>query len=326
MVLPFDSGDCPLTVIWAIHEDSPHPQGTAPASTPWRTIVAHWSKINYASEKQKKPGTHPTPDFMADVVDPRSSQKFPGNIIPNATVEGRLLGEYHLSLFSFEAWANRLCLEINFQEKPFKQDSKFTGDKLTFMIDGDAKEGDIPKYNQGQKAFLVGFASHTPPGGKGGEMIKPIFRDDFCLWGHIEEGGKRWKILPMYFIPHGGGIETLTATTKYKFNPPPKGPNFTARMASRPAPMLKQGNDFVFVDGDGPQAVHVQPIGDNDVQGEKNTAPGDLKFDSADEEPLEDTAPDAQDLQFLEQPLQEEDFGPEAAAADRKAAEHEKDW
>ncbi|KAG4441656.1 hypothetical protein IFR05_002863 [Cadophora sp. M221] len=232
---------------------------------------------------------------MADVVDPRSSQKFPNNILSNATVEGRLL------------------------------DSKFTGDKLTFMIDGDAKEGDIPKYNQGQKAFLVGFASHTPPGGKGGEMIKPIFRDDFCLWGHIEEGGKRWKILPMYFIPHGGGIETLTSTAKYKFNPPPRGSTITARMASRPAPKFKQANEFVLVDGDGPDAVI--PIGNNAISGDKNTDSNGLKFDSADEEPLEeDTAPDAQDLQFLEQPLKEEDFGAEAAAADKNAAEHEKDW
>ena len=89
MVLPFDLGEAPLTAIWAIHEDTTN----APKNAPWRTIVAHWTKINYASEKQNKPGSHPQPDAMGDVIDPRSTQPFPGNIIPNATVEGRLLGQ-----------------------------------------------------------------------------------------------------------------------------------------------------------------------------------------------------------------------------------------
>jgi hypothetical protein len=91
MVLPFDTGEAPLTAIWAIHEDSPQAKGT-----PWRTAVAHWAKINYKAEKEKKAGSHPghpPPTFMGDVVDPRSTQKWPNNIIPNATVEGRLLGK-----------------------------------------------------------------------------------------------------------------------------------------------------------------------------------------------------------------------------------------
>ncbi|KUJ18603.1 uncharacterized protein LY89DRAFT_732158 [Mollisia scopiformis] len=301
MVIPFDTGDAPLTAIWAIHEDD----AKAPQNAPWRTIVAHWSKIDYAAEKKKGPGTHPQPDFMGDVVDPRSTQKFPGNLLLNATVEGRLL-------------------ETNFQEKPWKQDSKMTGDKIQFMIDSDAKEGDMPKYAQGQRAFLCGFASHAPPSGKGSELIKPIYRDDFCTWGHIEEGGKRWKILPMYFIPHGGGIEALCQNvSKYKFNAS-KGPHIAARMAQKVPELVS--SDLVVSEenpqGDGDAAKTNGDVDPDSVV----VGGGDIKFDTPEEEPADDEAVDATEDALLKEPLKEANFGEEAERADEAAVEHGDDW
>jgi hypothetical protein len=92
MVLGFESGPAPLTAIWAIHEDE-----NGRNDNPWRAIVAHWKSINYALEKTKGPGTHPPPDYMGDVIDPRATGAFPANRIPNATVEGRLLGKVLVS-------------------------------------------------------------------------------------------------------------------------------------------------------------------------------------------------------------------------------------
>jgi hypothetical protein len=87
MVLGHDIGPMPLTAIWALHLEGQENQ-----NTPWRAVVAHWKKIDYEGEKRKKP-PHPEPDYMGDILDPRSAHQFPKNIIPNATVEGRLLGQ-----------------------------------------------------------------------------------------------------------------------------------------------------------------------------------------------------------------------------------------
>jgi hypothetical protein len=207
---------------------------------------------------------------------------------------------------------------------PFRQNSEFTGDRFTFMIDGDAKEGDMPKYGppDNQRALLCGFASHSPPGGKGGEMIRPIFRDDFCLWGHIEEGGKRWKILPMYFIPHGGGIVGLTNITKYKFSKPE---TFSRRVAA-PAPTLQTIGRAEVDDPQDPLAAQIEATNGTATTNDKDKG---VEFDSDDKESAPTEGEQAElldDQQGFKQPLTEADFGAEAAAADQAAADHEKDW
>ncbi len=88
---------------------------------------------------------------------------------------------------------------------------------MAFMIDPNAKEGDLPRYKSNQLAFLCGFVSHYPPTGVGGELIKPIFRDDQCFWGYADDA-KQWRVFPMYFIPHGGGVRGLSNITTYKFS------------------------------------------------------------------------------------------------------------
>jgi hypothetical protein len=79
-------------------------------------------------------------------------------------------------------------------------------------------------------------------------MIKRIFRDDFGLWGHIhnQQQNQKWKILPMYFIPHGGGIMNLTNVIEYKL--PQQPAKIQKRMMAAPAPelqpvSLEKGND-----------------------------------------------------------------------------------
>jgi len=201
------------------------------------------------------------------------------------------------------------------------------------MIDVEAANGDMPKYDKDQKAQLCGFASHMPPSGKGGEMIKRIFRDDFCLWGHInnKEEKQVWKILPMYFIPHGRGIVGLTNVIDYKFPPQQTGP--TAKPVGRvsrrvripdPAPDLQPVG---LEDGNDP--LPADPLaGAKVTKGTEDNAqlmgPG-LQFSKADEEP-ESAEEVAKEQELFEHPLTEADFGEEAAAADAAAANGENDW
>jgi hypothetical protein len=190
------------------------------------------------------------------------------------------------------------------------------------MIDVEAKDGDIPKYREGQKAQLCGFASHIPPSGKGGEMIKRIFRDDFCLWGHIhnQQQNQKWKILPMYFIPHGGGIMNLTNVIEYKL--PQQPAKIQKRMMAAPAPELQPVS---LEKGNNPPPANQAA----DTKGAEDNTPltrgADLDFSTANEEP-EEKEEVANEQQFFKKPLKEEDFGEEAAAADAEAASNENDW
>jgi hypothetical protein len=220
-----------------------------------------------------------------------------------------------------------MLLETNLQVAPFTADSKITGDKLVFMIDGDAKEGDRPKYDKQQKAFLCGFASHTPPGGKGGEMIKPIFRDDFCTWGHIiENGGKiKWKIIPMYFIPHGSGIVGLTDTSRYKFNPQPvntKGSIISARMKTAQVKSVLQPTATEESVNDVAQPT--DPVADTNGPTDDFVIGGDMGFSGA--EPTESTELSPEDTNSLTKPLTEGDFGEDVKQEDVKAKENGDDW
>jgi hypothetical protein len=81
MVITQDPPEAPLTAIWAVHH----------ATQGWRACVVHWKKINYYKEKGQAAGTHPKPDYMGDIYDPKSTKKWPDNRIPNQVVEGRLL-------------------------------------------------------------------------------------------------------------------------------------------------------------------------------------------------------------------------------------------
>jgi hypothetical protein len=218
-------------------------------------------------------------------------------------------------------------LETSFQVAPFKKDSLYTKDKLTFMIDSDAKQGDMPDYKgKKERAFLCGFASHCPPDNKGSEVIKPIFRDDFCLWGHITEGGQRYKLLPMYFIPHGSGIEGLTnvPNAKYKFNRGQTQRRVFSNLMADPVPELQPSG---LVESDGPQDPPAVQGTATAGKATTNGADDSVTFDTAEQAPTaEEVEALRKEQEAFEQPLQEADFGPEVAAADQEADAKGNDW